>query len=43
MRTKVSFALLKSALLCLRGSRSISRNECFAGDKIEAAHEVVKI
>ena len=29
IRTKISFALLKSALLCLRGSRSISRNACF--------------
>ena len=43
IRTKISFALLKSALLCLRGSRSISRNTCFLGDNIEAAHEVAII
>ena len=41
--TKISFALLKSTLLCFRGSRSISRNVCFIGDNIEAAHEVAKI
>ena len=43
IRTKISFALLKSALLCLSGSTSISRNVCFAGDNIEVAHEVAKI
>ena len=43
MRTKMSFVLLKWVLLCLRGSRSISRNACFVGDNIEAAHEVAKI
>ena len=43
IRTKTSFALLNSALLWLRGSRSISRNVCFVGDKTEAAHEVAKI
>ena len=39
----MSFELLKSVLLCLRGLRSISRNVCFEGDNIEAAHEVAKI
>ena len=43
IRTKISFALLKSALLCLLGSRSISRNMCFVGVNIETAHEVAKI
>ena len=43
IRTKTYFALLKSALPWLRGSRSISRNVCFVGEKIEAAHEVAKI
>ena len=43
IRTKISFALLKSALLCLSGSTSISRNVCFAGDNIEVAYEVAKI
>ena len=43
IRTKISFALLKSALLCLRGSRNISRNVCFVSDNIEAAHKVTKI
>ena len=43
IRTKISFALLKSALLCLRGSTSISRNMCFVGDNIEAANEIAKI
>ena len=42
-RTKISFVLLKSPLLCLRGSRSINRNVCFVGDNIEAVHEVAKI
>ena len=40
--TKISFALLKSALLCLRGSRSLSRSVCFVGDNTEVAHEVAK-
>ena len=43
IQTNISFALLKSVLLCLPGSRSISRNVCFIGDNIEAAHEVAKI
>ena len=42
IRTKISFVLLKSAL-CLRGSRSISRNVCFVGDNTEAAQEILKI
>ena len=43
IRTKISFELLKSALLCLRESRNISRNVCFVGDNIEAAHKFAKI
>ena len=43
IRTKIFFSLLKSALLCLRGSRSISRNVCFVGDNIEVRHKVAKI
>ena len=43
IRTKISFTLLKSALLCLRGSRIISRNVRFLGDNIAAALEVAKI
>ena len=42
MQTRISFALLKSMLLCLRGLRSISGNVRFVGDNIEAAHEVAK-
>ena len=42
MGTKISFALLKSTLLCLRGSRSLSRSVCFVGDNTEVAHEVAK-
>ena len=34
---------LKLALLCLCGSKSISRNVCFVGDSIEAANEVEKV
>lgn len=39
--TKIYFLILKSAL-CLRGLKSISRNVCFVGDNIEAAHKVAK-
>ena len=38
LRTKIFVALLKSALLCIRGLRSLSRYVCFVGDNIEAAH-----
>ena len=43
IRTKLSFALLKSALLCIRGSRSLTRNVCLIDDDIKIAHEVAKI
>ena len=43
IQIKISFASLESAVLCLRGSRSISRNVCVVGDNIETAHEVAKI
>ena len=43
IRTKITEVLLKSTLLCLLGSRSISRNMCFVGVNIETAHEVAKI
>ena len=43
IRTKLSFALLKSALLCIRGSRSLDRKVCFVDDDIKIAHEVAKI
>ena len=39
----MSFALLKSALLFLPRSSSISRNVCFLGDNTEAGHEVAKV
>ena len=40
---KISFVLLKSAPLCLRGSRSIRRNVNFVGDNTEVAYEVAQI
>ena len=43
IQIKISFATLESALLRLRGSRSISRNVCVVGDNIETAHEVAKV
>jgi len=43
MRTKLSFALLKSALLCIRGSRSITRNICLVDDDIKIAYEAARI
>ena len=43
IRTKISSALLKSALLYLRESSSISRNVCFIVDSIEAGQKVGKI
>ena len=43
MRTKLSFALLKSALLCIRGSRRISRNICLVDDDIKIAYETARI
>ena len=43
IRIKIYFTyILKSALLYLRGSRSISRNACLVGDNTGAAHEVGK-
>ena len=43
IRTKISFVLLKSALPCFRGSKSICRNVCFIGDNVEVAQKVAKI
>ena len=43
IQTKISFALLKSALLCLHGSRSPSSKVCFVGNNIAVAHQVAKI
>ena len=43
IRTKIYFALFKSALLCLRGLRSLSRNLSFVGDNIEVEQKVTKI
>jgi len=43
IRTKVSFALLKSCLLCLRGSRSLRRNIVKTDEMIYATSELSKI
>lgn len=42
IRTKIYFALLKWALLCLHGSRSLSRNVYSISDNVEVAHEIAK-
>ena len=43
IQTKIYFALFKSALLCLRGLKSLSRNLSFVGDNIEVEQKVAKI
>ena len=42
IRTKICFALQKSCLLCLRGSRSMNRNIVSFEDDIEISHVVSK-
>ena len=42
IRTKICFALQKSCLLCLRGSRSTNRNIANFEDDIEISHAVSK-
>jgi len=43
LRTKISFALLKSCLLCFRGSRSLRRNIINTNELICAASQLSKI
>ena len=43
IRVKISFALLKSCLLCLRGTRSLNRNIATVGDDVQFSCEVSKI
>ena len=38
LRTKISYNLLKSAILCIRGSRSIYRQKKIETNDIEIAH-----
>ena len=43
IRTEISFALLKSYLLCLHGTRSLNRNIKTVGDNAQFSCEVSKI
>ena len=43
IRTKICFALLKSCLLCLRGSRSVNRNVTSIGIDIVMSNELITI
>ena len=43
LRTKISFALVKAAVLCLRGSRSIRKVNDINGENIEISDFVGKI
>ena len=43
IRTKISFALLKTCLLCLRGSRSINRNVTNVGVDMMMSNELSTI
>ena len=43
LRIKISFALVKAAVLCLRGSRSIRRVNDINGENIEISDFVGKI
>ena len=40
LRTKLCFGLLKSCLLCLRGSRSVNRNIIKIDDNMVVANEL---
>ena len=42
LRTKVCFGLLKSCLLCLRGSRSVNRNIIKIDDNMMATTETLE-
>ena len=43
IRTKISLALLKSCLLCLRGTLSLNRNIATVGSDFQFSCEVSKI